>query len=249
MRPLGGILLGLYADRIGRKAALQLIIGLMTIAIAMITFAPPFAVIGVAAPLIILIARLFQGLATGGEWGCSTAFLIETAPGDQRGFYGSWQMGGQGLALLAGALISFLATRSFTPEAFENWGWRVPFFVGLTIGPIGLYIRRYLDETQAFLELCAGKQENQFARTIVIHFKELVVCIGLYSGGTISFYIDAKLTNWWLRQINPKTRNGIACEPVEAQPTAASGSNVESSDVGEVRHYDKGQCGAMLACG
>jgi len=189
MRPLGGILLGLYADRIGRKAALQLIIGLMTIAIAMITFAPPFAAIGIGAPLIILIARLLQGLATGGEWGCSTAFLIETAPRHQRGFYGSWQMGGQGLALLAGALVSFLVTRSFAPEAFENWGWRVPFFVGLMIGPIGLYIRRYLDETEAFLELCPGKQENLFARTIVSHLRELLVCIGLYSGGTISFYI------------------------------------------------------------
>jgi MHS family proline/betaine transporter-like MFS transporter len=189
MRPLGGILLGLYADRTGRKAALQLIIGLMTVAVAMITFAPPFAVVGVAAPLIILIARLLQGVATGGEWGCSTAFLIETAPSHRRGFYGSWQMAGQGLALLAGALVSFLVTRSFTPDEFENWGWRVPFFVGLMIGPVGLYIRRYLDETEAFLELRPDKQENLFVRTIVTHFRELLVCIGFYSGTTISFYV------------------------------------------------------------
>jgi MFS transporter, MHS family, proline/betaine transporter len=109
MRPLGGILLGLYADRVGRKAALQFIIGLMTVATAIITVAPAFAVIGVAAPLMILIARLLQGLAAGGEWGCSTAFLIETASARQRGFYGSWQMAGQGLALLAGALVSFFS--------------------------------------------------------------------------------------------------------------------------------------------
>jgi MFS family permease len=87
MRPLGGIFLRIYADRKGRKAALQLIIGLMTIAIAIITFAPTYAAIGVAAPLSILIARSLQGLATGGEWG-ATAFLIESAPADQRGFYG-----------------------------------------------------------------------------------------------------------------------------------------------------------------
>ena len=189
MRPLGGILLGLYADCVGRKAALQLIIGLMTIAIAMITFAPPFAAIGVAAPLIILIARLLQGLATGGEWGCSTAFLIETAPSRQRGFYGSWQMAGQGLALLAGALVGFLVTRSFTPETFEAWGWRIPFFVGLLIGPVGLYIRRYLDETEAFLELRPGNKGGQFATAIATHFKQLLVCIGLFSGASISFYV------------------------------------------------------------
>jgi MFS family permease len=189
MRPLGGIFLGLYADRKARKAALQLIIALMSIAIAMITFAPPFAVIGIAAPLIILMARLLQGLATGGEWGCSTAFLIETAPGHQRGFYGAWQMTGQGLALLSGALVSFLVTRSFTPDAFENWGWRIPFFLGLLIGPVGLYIRRYLDETDAFLELRPDNKENLFVSTVATHFQKLLVCISLFSGASISFYV------------------------------------------------------------
>jgi MFS transporter, MHS family, proline/betaine transporter len=166
MRPIGGIFLGIYADRKGRKAALQLIIGLMTIAIAIITFAPTYAAIGVAAPLSILIARLLQGLATGGEWGCSTAFLIESAPADQRGFYGSWQMTGQGLALLAGALVSFFVTRIFTPEAFESWGWRIPFLLGLFIGPVGIFIRRHLNETDAFLELRPDKQENQFVSMV-----------------------------------------------------------------------------------
>ena len=189
MRPLGGIFLGIYADRKGRKAALQLIIGLMTIAIAIITFAPTYAAIGVAAPLSILIARLLQGLATGGEWGCSTAFLIESAPAHRRGFYGSWQMTSQGLALLAGALVSFFVTRIFTPEAFESWGWRIPFLMGLLIGPVGIFIRRHLNETDAFLELRPDKQENQFVNTVATYFKELLVCIGLYSGGTISFYV------------------------------------------------------------
>jgi MFS family permease len=189
MRPLGGILLGVYTDRKGRKAALQFIIGLMTVAIAIITFAPTYAAIGVVAPLSILLARLLQGLATGGEWGCSTAFLIESAPTGQRGFYGSWQMASQGLALLAGALVSFFVTRIFTPEAFLSWGWRIPFLMGLFIGPVGIFIRRYLNETDAFLELPLDKQENQFAKTVATHFKELLVCIGLYSGGTISFYV------------------------------------------------------------
>jgi MFS transporter, MHS family, proline/betaine transporter len=80
-------------------------------------------------------------------------------------------------------------TRTFAQETFEDWGWRIPFFVGLMIGPVGLYIRRYLDETNVFLELRTGNQESKFVKAIAAHFKELLVCIGLYSGGTISFYV------------------------------------------------------------
>ena len=87
MRPIGGILLGIYSDRKGRKAGLQLILGLMTAAIAMIAFAPTYAAIGIAAPLIIVLARLLQGFATGGEWGSAAAFLVESAPAHRRGFY------------------------------------------------------------------------------------------------------------------------------------------------------------------
>src|SRR6202166_1994004 len=96
MRPVGGILLGIYADRKGRKAALLLIIGLMTFAIGMIAFAPTYAAIGIAAPLIIVLARLLQGFATGGEFSCATTFLIEIAPAHRRCFYGSWQLCGLG---------------------------------------------------------------------------------------------------------------------------------------------------------
>jgi MFS family permease len=122
MRPVGGILLGIYADRRGRKAALRLIIGLMTAAIAMIAFAPTYAAIGVAAPLIIVLARLLQGFATGGEFASATAFLIESAPAHRRGFYGSWQMVGQGAAVLTGALVSALVTRGLAPDALDGWG-------------------------------------------------------------------------------------------------------------------------------
>ena len=94
MRPVGGVVLGVYADRKGRKAALLLVVGLMTIAIALIGFAPTYATIGVAAPLIIVIARLLQGFSAGGEFASATSFLIETAPAGRRGFYGSWQMVG-----------------------------------------------------------------------------------------------------------------------------------------------------------
>lgn len=121
MRPVGGILLGVYADRRGRKATLLLIIGLMTLAIAMIGFAPTYAAIGIAAPLLIVLARLLQGFSAGGEFASCTSFLIESSPAQHRGFYGSWQMVGQGLAVLTGALLGTFITRIFTPEALDSW--------------------------------------------------------------------------------------------------------------------------------
>ena len=159
MRPVGGVLLGIYADRMGRKAALLLIIVLMTVAIALIAFAPTYAVAGVAAPLIIVVARLLQGFATGGEFASATAFLIESAPPHRRGFYGSWQMVGQGLAVLTGAVLGALLTRVLAPEALDGWGWRVPFLFGLAIGPVGLFIRpQSAEQWQAEADMWRAQQ-------------------------------------------------------------------------------------------
>jgi MHS family proline/betaine transporter-like MFS transporter len=190
MRPVGGILLGIFADRRGRKAALLLIIALMTAAIALIAFAPTYAAIGVAAPLIIVIARLLQGFATGGEFASATVFLIESAPAGRRGLYGSWQMVGQCLAALLGALIGALITRTLSPAALDSWGWRVPFLFGLAIGPVGLLIRRYVGETEPFLESrrAAGKQ-LRIGASLAAHYREALVSMGLVVAGTIQFYV------------------------------------------------------------
>jgi len=189
-RPVGGILLGIYADHKGRKAALLLIIVLMTAAIAMIGFAPTYAAIGVAAPLIVVLARLLQGFATGGEFASATSYLIESAPAHQRGFYGSWQMVGQGLAVLVGALLGAVLTRNLAPETLDSWGWRIPFLLGLVIGPVGLFIRRHLQETEAFLEARGVATVRQgFGTTLATHLKEVLVCTGLTASGTISFYV------------------------------------------------------------
>jgi MHS family proline/betaine transporter-like MFS transporter len=190
MRPVGGILLGIYADRKGRKAALSLIIGLMTTAIAMIAFAPTYAAIGIAAPLTMILARLLQGFATGGEFASATSFLIESAPADQRGFYGSWQMVGQGVALLLGALVSAAVTRNISPEALDTWGWRIPFLFGLIIGPVGVYIRGHLDETEAFIESGAVPTDKRSLGSILAaHLGEGMVCLGIAAAGTIQFYV------------------------------------------------------------
>jgi MFS transporter, MHS family, proline/betaine transporter len=116
--------------------------------------------------------------------------LIESAPADRRGFYGSWQMVGQGVAGLLGALVSAAVTRNLTPEALDGWGWRMPFLFGLVIGPVGLYIRRHLDETEAFIEASAApRQEVSFGTLIATHFREVMVCLGLAAGQTIQAYV------------------------------------------------------------
>ena len=190
MRPVGGVLLGIYADRRGRKAALLMVITLMTIAIAMIAFAPTYAAIGVAAPLIMVLARLLQGFSAGGEFASATAFLTESAPATRRGLYGSWQMVGQGLAVLLGAILGTLLTRSLTPETLDSWGWRIPFLFGLIIGPVGLYIRRKLDETSAFLQSNRSLAGQQGAGSVLMsHVKEMLACLGMVVSGTISFYV------------------------------------------------------------
>jgi len=190
MRPVGGILLGIYADRKGRKAALQLIISVMTVAIAMIALAPPYAVIGVAAPVIIVTARLLQGFATGGEFASATAFLVESGLPNRRGFYGSWQMVGQGLAALVGAILGALLTRNLAPESLDSWGWRVPFLFGLLIGPVGLYIRRHLEETRAFLQSREGpKKRLGLGPILATHARPALACAGVVTAGTISFYV------------------------------------------------------------
>ena len=143
MRPVGGILLGIYADRKGRKAAMQLIIRLMTVSIALIAFAPNYAAIGMGAPLLIVVARMLQGFATGGEYASATAFLVESAPAHRKGLYGSWQLVGQCLAVFGGAAMVALVTHFFSPETLDLWGWRLPFVLGLLIGPVGLWIRRH----------------------------------------------------------------------------------------------------------
>ncbi|MBM3336131.1 MAG: MFS transporter [Betaproteobacteria bacterium] len=190
MRPVGGILIGMYADRKGRKAALQLIILLMTVSIAMIAFAPTYAAIGAAAPLLIVLARLLQGMATGGEFASATSFLVESAPADRRGFYGSLQMVGQSIAALAGATAGMLITQGLTPEQIDQWGWRLPFIFGLLIGPVGLWIRRHLDETEAFIEASQSTEPPPGLMSLWrAHRRSIAVSFGLVVSGTIMYYV------------------------------------------------------------
>ncbi|OZI39231.1 MFS transporter [Bordetella genomosp. 1] len=194
MRPVGGILLGLYGDRKGRKAAMVLVTSLMAVSIALITVAPTYHAAGILAPIFILIARLLQGFSAGGEFGTSTALLIEMAPKDRRGFYGSWQMAGQMLALLIGAAFGTLITEVFTTAEIEAWAWRLPFAFGLMIVPLAIYIRRNVDETDAFKEMkqeqATGKVERlSLGQMIAQHTRETLIGVGLVVTATVSIYI------------------------------------------------------------
>ena len=194
MRPVGGIILGLYGDRKGRKAAMVMVTGLMAVAIALITFAPTYAAVGIAAPLFIVLARLLQGFAAGGEFGTSTALLIEMAPPGKRGFYGSWQMTGQMMALLLGAAAGTLITEIFTQEQIMAWAWRLPFAFGLLIVPVAIYIRRNVEEPEAFVKMKAAQaagtvRQATLGEMLKNHMRETLVGMGLVVTLTVSIYI------------------------------------------------------------
>ncbi|PLR31553.1 MFS transporter [Chimaeribacter coloradensis] len=145
IRPLGAVVLGAYADRAGRKASLLLSISLMMLGGLIIVVMPTYQSIGLAAPLLVLLARLIQGFSAGGEFGSSTAFLVEHFP-ERRAFIASWQFATQGASTLLASLFGLGLAAWLTEAQIQAWGWRVPFAFGLLIGPVGLYIRRHLHE-------------------------------------------------------------------------------------------------------
>ncbi len=190
MRPIGGIVLGLYADRAGRKAALSLVILLMTAGIFLIAVAPPYAAIGIGAPLLIVFGRLLQGFSAGGEFGSATAMLIEAAPRGRRGFYGSWQMSSQSAALLVGALVGTAWSRTACrARRCMRWGWRVPFLLGLLIGPIGYYLRRHLADSEVFLASKASARRVTLGEVFAQHGREVLCGLGSVIALTVTIYV------------------------------------------------------------
>jgi MFS transporter, MHS family, proline/betaine transporter len=190
-RPLGGIVLGAVADRVGRKSALTLTISLMAVGIAFVAFSPTYQSIGIAAPILMLIGRLIQGFSAGGEVGCATAFLVEYAPPRRRGYFGSFQMVAQAIASLLGSLFGAVLTHSLSPEHLYSWGWRVPFVVGLMIVPVGLYLRTKLDESPVFVEK-REKDEltaSPIRDTATKHWMQVAAGFGLTVFGTVGTYI------------------------------------------------------------
>ncbi|SFP81415.1 Predicted arabinose efflux permease, MFS family [Pseudomonas sp. NFPP07] len=147
MRPVGALLIGSYSDRFGRRSAMTLTLFLMGLGCGLMALTPTYGQIGMAAPLIMALARLIQGFAAGGEVGAATTLLVEHAPASQRGFYASWQFGSQSLGVFLGSIMVAALVAGLDQQAMSEWGWRVPFFIGMLTAPVGWYIRRHLEDT------------------------------------------------------------------------------------------------------
>ncbi len=184
LRPLGGLVLGSFADRKGRKAATVLTLFLMALGTAMIGLAPTYAQIGFAAPLLVVLGRLIQGFSAGGEVGASTTLLAEYAPPAERGFFGSWQLASQGAAVLTAAGIAWTINTTLSPEDVKAWGWRVPFILGILIVPIGLWLRRALRETHANESDTRTKNVSSLSEAFGRHWSKILVGVALIIGGT-----------------------------------------------------------------
>lgn len=188
MRPIGGLVMGRFADRHGRKAALTASVLLMCAGSLIIAVTPGYATIGVAAPALLVFARLLQGFSVGGEYGTSATYLSEVATRERRGFFSSFQyvtlIMGQLLAL---AVLLVLQQWLLTAEQLESWGWRIPFVIGAACALVALWLRRNLEETSAFQSV-PHRPDAGSVRRLLRHPRELGVVVGMTMGGTLAFY-------------------------------------------------------------
>jgi MFS family permease len=171
VRPLGGIVIGAYADRVGRKKAMVLTIMLMALSCTMIACAPPYAVAGIAAPFIVLTARLIQGFAAGGEFGPGTTLLVEYATDQTRAFFASWNFAATALGLALGALVATLVNVALPKQDVLDWGWRLPFLLGIVAAPAGMLIRRRLEETLVDRAPGAPRPQGALKAALTTHLK------------------------------------------------------------------------------
>ena len=189
MRPVGAWLMGVYADRHGRKSGLTLSVALMCAGSLLIAVTPGYEVIGVGAPLLLVLARLMQGLSVGGDYGASATYLSEMAGRDRRGFFSSFQY----VTLIAGQLtaicVLLILQAVLSPQQLDAWGWRIPFLLGGALAVIVFWLRRGLSETQSFHAAKAeGAPRSGFVELFTKHPRETLTVMLLTAGGTIAFY-------------------------------------------------------------
>ena len=191
MRPVGGWLMGQYADRHGRRAALSISVLLMCFGSLMIAVTPGYARIGLAAPALLVVARLLQGLSVGGEYGASATYLSEMAGQRLRGFYSSFQY----VTLISGQLVALVVLlvlqRQLGTAALESWGWRVPFAIGAALAVAALWLRRGIEETPSFRTATASANVaggRARVRELLRYPRQIATVVGLTAGGTVAFY-------------------------------------------------------------
>jgi MHS family alpha-ketoglutarate permease-like MFS transporter len=190
MRPIGGWLLGRYADRHGRKAALTLSVTMMCGGSLLIAVTPGYATIGLGAPALLLTARLLQGLSIGGEYGASATYLAERAGRERRGFYTSFQYVTLILGQLLALSVLLILQALLTDAQLSSWGWRIPFVIGAACAIVAVWLRRSLDETESFKKVeAAGLTAKATVRALLHHHRAVATVFGLTAGGALSFYV------------------------------------------------------------
>lgn len=189
MRPIGGWLLGTYSDRKGRKAALTLSVLLMSTGSLVITVVPGYAQIGIAAPLLLVLARMLQGLSIGGEYGTVATYLSEIATPNRRGFYSSFQYvtGSLGQVIALGILM-LLESHLLTPAQMNSWGWRIPFGLGAVMAVVAFYLRRNMAETGSFTNEKTKIQSRGTIKELWKYKREAFTIIGFTLGLTVAYY-------------------------------------------------------------
>jgi len=198
IRPIGGVVLGAYADRHGRKASLMVSIVLMTTGTLAIAIMPSYETIGLVAPIAVLAARLVQGFSAGGEFGSSTAFLVEHAPG-RRGFIASWQFASQGLGQVLSSLFGIGLTSWMTAADLNSWGWRIPFLFGILVGPVGIYIRNHLEDATA---PPAAKHEPVVGKVFTEQKLRVVLAIGALAVSTAVNYLIVYMPTYVVKTLD-----------------------------------------------
>jgi MHS family alpha-ketoglutarate permease-like MFS transporter len=188
MRPLGGWMLGRYADRFGRRAALTLSVTLMAFGSLIIALTPGYDSIGLAAPLLLVAARLLQGLSVGGEYATSATYLSEVATEGKRGFYSSFQY----VTLVSGQLVALgvqiILQQVLAEEQMDAWGWRIPFVIGAVGALVVLWLRRGMDETESYKSASSSGAEQGTVKALLQYPRECLLVVGLTLGGTVAFY-------------------------------------------------------------
>lgn len=187
MRPLGGIVLGIFSDRYGRKAALAATIMMMAGGSLMIGLSPTYEVIGIFAPIILVLARLLQGLSLGGEFASAATYLSEMAPKEKRGFYSSFMFFSAAIGILMASSLAWLLTTILTEQQMSDYGWRIPFLLGALGGLVGMWIRRSVPDSE--MTHAKEKVKNPLIFLIKNHPKETLRIVGISILTTFAFYI------------------------------------------------------------